>query len=112
LRYREMKAEAVIEVRFKTTAEGGRRTDIVGYIYGCPLSVDGKKFDCRMVLDGKTLKLGETYELLVEFLWPDLALPELSPGKDISLWEGREIATGRVLRLVEAMSSGAVLSSD
>jgi len=34
----------------------------------------------------------------VKFLRPDLVLPKLSPGKQISLWEGKEIATGSVIR--------------
>lgn len=94
-----MKPDAIIEVRFKTTAEGGREGAVVGELYGCPLFVDGEAFDCRLSLDGKTLQLGETYELPVKFLNPHLVLPKLSPGKPVKLWEGKEIATGKVLRL-------------
>ncbi len=66
-----MKPDAIIEVRFKTMTEGGRQGAIVGEFYGCPLFVDGKAFDCRLSLDGKTLPLGETYELAVKFMNPD-----------------------------------------
>ena len=97
--------EAIIEVRFKTTAEGGRRGAIFGKDYRCPLFVDGEAFDCRIPLDGKVLLLGETYELPVRFLFPNLALPMLSLGKLVALWEGKEIAVGKVVRLTQSKQS-------
>jgi hypothetical protein len=92
--------DAIIKVRLKTAVEGGRQTAIaVGdNPYGCPLFVDGEAFDCRLLLKNQTLELGGTYELPVKFLNPDLALPKLSAGKLISLWEGKEIAIGKVVR--------------
>ena len=99
-----MKPDAVIEVRFKTTAEGGRQGAIVipehsEIPYGCPLFVDGEAFDCRLLLKGRTLELGGTYELPIAFLCPDLALPKLSVGKAVTLWEGKEIGTGKIVRV-------------
>jgi hypothetical protein len=96
-----MKPDAIIEVRFLTASEGGRHSNIVGEeFYGCPLFAEGKAFDCRILLNGRTLQLGETYELPVKFLNPSLALPKLSPGKPIKLWEGKDIAAGKIVRLV------------
>ena len=99
-----MNPDAFITVRFKTTAEGGRQGAIViperpEYHYGCPLFVDGEAFDCRLLITGQTLQLGETYELPIKFLNPDLAVSKLSPGKLVTLWEGKDIATGKVVRL-------------
>ena len=93
--------DAIIRVRFKTTAEGGRQGPIVvgDTPYGCPLFVEGEAFDCRLLITSQTLHLGETYELPVKFLRPELVLPKLSPGKPLELWEGREIATGKVVRV-------------
>lgn len=101
-----MQIDAVIEIRFKTAAEKGRQGPVVGDFYGCPLFVDGEAFDCRLILGGKTLALGRCYEVGVRFLNPHLALPLLSPGKAISLWEGKEIATGKVVRLVGSEEGG------
>lgn len=92
-----MRNEAVIRVRLKTSSEGGRKTAITGSVYGCPLFVDGQGFDCRISLEGKTLELGGTYILSVKFMNPSAVLPLLHPGKEISLWEGKEIARGIVL---------------
>lgn len=95
-----MQADAIIEVRFKTTVEGGRSTNISGKFYSCPLFVEGEGFDCRIMLGNKIIQLGETYELPVRFLFRDLAMPRLSIGSSISLWEGKEIATGIVKSVI------------
>jgi hypothetical protein len=97
-----MKPDAIIKVRFKTTAEGGRQGPIIvdETPYGCPLFVEGEAFDCRLLVSGQTLRLGAAYELPVKFLSPHLALSKLFPGKTVTLWEGKEIATGEVVRLV------------
>jgi len=94
-----MRFDAIIEVRFKTTAENGRQGAITGEIYGCPLLVDNEAFDCRLYIKGQTLSLGETYKVGIKFLNPQLAMPHLLPEKTIGLWEGKEIATGKVVRL-------------
>ena len=101
-----MKPEAIIKLRFKTTAEGGRQGPILlseRWSVTCPLFVDGEYFDCRLLLQGpedQPLHPGETYELPVMFLHPDQALPKLSPGTLVKLWDGKDIATGTVVRLV------------
>jgi hypothetical protein len=96
-----MKPDAIIAVRFETTAEGGRQGEIViaEMPYGCLLFVDGEAFDCRLLITAQTLKLGGSYELPIKLLRPDLALPKISVGKSVALWEGKEIATGKVVRL-------------
>jgi hypothetical protein len=98
-----LKPDIFIEVRFKISAEGGRQTAITipedaDCHYGCPLFVDGEGFDCRLLVKGMTLELGQTYELPVKFLCPDLALPKMLMGKSVTLWEGKHIAVGRVVR--------------
>jgi len=97
-----MKPDAIIKVRFKTTAEGGRQGPlIIGETpYGCPLFVEGEAFDCRLLVRAQTLELGNAYELPIKFLNPRAALSKLSPGKPVILWEGKRIATGEVVRLV------------
>jgi len=98
-----LEPDIFIEVRFKTAAEGGRQTAITipehaDSHYGCPLFVDGEGFDCRILVKGRTLELGQTYELPIKFLFPNLALPKISVGKSVKLWEGTDIAVGKVIR--------------
>lgn len=93
-----MKPDAIIRVRFFLPSEGGRNTPVKGNYYSCPLFIDGEGFDCRILLSGQQLCLGKTYELPIKFLYPKDALPKLSIGKKIALWEGRCIADGYLLQ--------------
>jgi hypothetical protein len=90
--------DATIQVLVKRSEDGGRRTPIETGIYGCPLLIGDKGFDCRLLID-ETLKPGIIYELPVKFMNPAQALPHLSLGTAIVLWEGKEIATGKVIAL-------------
>lgn len=85
-------------VRFRTTVEGGRLTDIKGAShYSAPVFVDGQGFDCRIILNGRVLPLGETLELELHFLNPKAAIPLLPRGTHFTLWEGKTIAEGTVI---------------
>ena len=99
-----MKPDIIIEVRFKTAAEGGRKSAVGGPevlvdYYSCPFVVDGDAFDCRMLLEHRVLELGKTYQVPVKFLSPQLVLPRLKEGKEFVLLEGKEVAAGKVLRV-------------
>jgi len=98
-----MKSDAIIKVRFFTTAEGGRNAAVEGQFYACPLFVEGEGqgFDCRLLLEGQRLELGSTYEVPVKFLYRELALPKLAVGKDVLLWEGRNVAKGQVIKIAD-----------
>jgi len=64
-------ADITIEVRFKTSAEGGRSGPMIGGHFGCPMFIGSEAFDCRLRTGGRTLELGEMYEVLVKFLNAD-----------------------------------------
>lgn len=93
--------DAVINVRFLTTTEGGRNTAIDGKFYACPLFVDNEGFDCRLILEGRRLELGSTYVVPIKFLYRELVLPKLKVGKEVLLWEGRNVAKGQVVKIIE-----------
>lgn len=92
--------DAIIEVRFKTTDEGGREKPVVGDFYSCPFFIDGEGFDCRVFLGNQNIKLGEWYKLPVKFLHRDFVISKLSPGKPFTLWEGKDVANGIVLEVL------------
>ena len=100
-----MQPDIYIKVRFKTTEEGGRKTsvkrrlDLGPNFYACPLFIDDKAYDCRLLIGDNEIELGKYYEVPVKFLNIDLALPSLSVGKKITLWEGKEVANGEILRI-------------
>ncbi|MEI8329516.1 MAG: hypothetical protein WCG14_05930 [Chlamydiia bacterium] len=100
-----MNADVYIKVRFKTSEEGGRKTPVKRKtplwpdFYGCPLMVDGKAYDCRLLIGDQEIELGKYYEIPVKFLDKNLALPNLAVGKNIILLEGKEIANGQVIKI-------------
>lgn len=91
--------DAVIRVRFLTSAEGGRQTDVTGEDYSCPMFIDDKAFDCRVSLEGTRIVLGRTYDLPVRFLDRAAALPLLTSGKSVKLWEGKFVADAEIVEL-------------
>ena len=83
-----MMPDIYIKVKFKTTAEGGRKTSVKrksplgpDFYYACPLVIDDKAYDCRLLIGDNEIELGKYYEIPVKFLNTDLAIPSLSIGK-------------------------------
>ncbi len=101
---RTMKSDAIIKVRFFTPKENGRTTSIEGQFYTSPLFFDSEGFDCRLILDGRKLELGITYEVPVKFLYRDLVFQKLAVGKEVLLWEGRYIARDQVVKIINQES--------
>jgi hypothetical protein len=95
-----MTSDIVISVRFFLPSEGGRSTAVSGEFYACPLFVDNEGFDCRLLLRGARLELGSTYEVPVKFLNRDLALPRLAIGKEVLLWEGKNVGRGNIVKII------------
>lgn len=92
-----MTADAIVRVRFLTSAEGGRQMPVFGPSYSSPMNVDGKFFDCRLLIFEGPLELGETYEVPVKFLSSQEVVPRLFAGKELTLWEGRTVAQAWVV---------------
>ena len=94
-----MNPDALVEIRFRTPEEGGRKEPFLGGEYHCPLFVDGEAFDCRLYFGALKVTLGERYEVPIKFIAGTSALSKLTEGKKIVLWEGKEIADGKVVKL-------------
>src|SRR6266568_7777809 len=98
----DLQPDAVVRVRFLKTDEGGRATPIPpGGMFGCPFVFAGEYFDCRLFLQDRTAPIspGDTVEVALKFLWPDLIKPRLRQGSPCGLWEGKIIADGVVSRV-------------
>ncbi len=89
------------EVRFLTPEENGRQTDVEGNFYSCPLffQLDKTGFDCRLILSGRKIKLGEKCLADVKFLNRSNANNFIRKDASISLWEGRFVAEGKIVEV-------------
>lgn len=74
-----MKPDVYIKVRFRTNVEGGRKNSLKRKsplgpdFYACPMVIDGRAYDCRLLIGDKKIELGEYYEIPVKFLEKGLA---------------------------------------
>ena len=93
--------DAIVEVRFLTTAEGGRMKPVLGTDFRTVFEIDGENHSgCFIAPDPLVMELGCTYEVPVFFLYPEHVLPKLAVGKAFTVWEGRTIASGKIVRVL------------
>jgi len=98
----QLKPDVLARVHLYRTEEGGRGNSITIGRFGCPFFYNGEAFDCRILLDqvGITLSPGDTAEVPIKFLRPDLVKQRLQAGAKFKLWEGKDFADGEVLEIV------------
>jgi translation elongation factor EF-Tu-like GTPase len=91
--------EVAARIHFLPTSDGGKTVTIpasAGH-YSAPMCIDGAYFDVRLTpLAARDIAPGDTVDVDVQFLSPELALPRVSVGTTFTLWEGRTIASGVV----------------
>ncbi len=93
-------ADITVKLKLLTTARGGRTEALPGGEFRGILSARGQHFSFRSVLpEGEGLALGESCQLEIEFLFPDLALPFFKHNDEFNLWEGGTVGYGRVLKV-------------
>ena len=101
----------IASIHLKKTEDGGRKSAIIGPIYHATAFFEDVPalwefgLDCRMLVAerGKPILPGEMVdEIALLFLYPDDVLPHLRTGIEFTLWEGKIIGTGTVLRVEDA----------
>ena len=100
-------------IAFCRMDEGGLKLSFCPYDFftgdqlqiGYPMEIDGCYYDCRLFMPPRFVELGKSYCMAIRFLSPDLALLRLSVGKRFTLWQGRTIADGIVVRMDDSGSA-------
>src|SRR5688500_17145122 len=92
-----MTPDIIMSVRIFLPSEGGRSTAVSGEVYGCPLFVEDEGFDCRLLLHGVRLELVDVYEVDVMFLTRDVIISRLSIGKEVLVWERKNVGVVHVI---------------
>ena len=96
-------ADITVKLKLLTTARGGRTEALPGGEYRGILSARGQHFSFRCALPaGAGLALGESSQVEIEFLFPDLALPFFKHNDEFNLWEGGTVGYGRVIKVHRA----------
>ena len=96
-------ADITVKLKLLTTARGGRTEALPGGEYRGILSARGQHFSFRCTLPaGAGLALGESSQVEIEFLFPDLALPFFKHNDEFNLWEGGTVGYGRVIKVHRA----------
>ena len=92
--------DLIARITLYATEAGGRKGPIVsGEIYRCPCKFhpnDVSGWDCGVLTNGERFSPGETKELGIIFLTPEIA-PAFRLMPKFYLWEGRIIGEATVL---------------
>lgn len=97
-----LQPDIVARVSLYPADKGGRQKPIPPIRFGCPFFFEGEGFDCRLLLDqaGVSLEPGDTVEVPIKFVHPELVKPRLQSGARFTLWEAGDFADGEVLKVV------------
>jgi hypothetical protein len=86
-------------VTFTRTADGGRSQPTPPGHFSCPLEFRGEFFDCRLDLTScGPISPGQSVEVPISFLCPELVETRMKVGDSFLLWEGKTIAVGNVTK--------------
>jgi len=91
--------DIVAELRLHPSEANGRLLSICAGEYRGVLGIDSEHFSARWVVPvGEELSPGGRAGTFgIQFLFPEVALPHFKVGAAFTVWEGREIGSGRVL---------------
>jgi hypothetical protein len=101
----------IATIHLTRTEEGGRNQPLPLRAFGCPVFFENVPefqahgYDCRLLLPehGEPIPPGgAAVEIAVLFLSADEVLPHMKPGVRFSLWDGKTIGSGTVVRLEDA----------
>ena len=57
-------------------------------------------FECRLIIGNQLFELGKHYVMQIKFMRSNSAISKLSINTSFRLWEGKVIATGRVIKIL------------
>jgi hypothetical protein len=98
----------IAKIEFIGSDDGGRAQPIPILNFGCPVFFEDIEplsehgYDCRILVPeyGRPIAPGDVVnELAMIFLSEEAVLPHLRMGSRFTLWEGKTIARGEVLRI-------------
>jgi hypothetical protein len=100
---KHIRPDILAKVTMYLPCNGGKKEPIPPVQYGCPLSISGQLYDCRLLLDqlGLSLVPGETMNIPIKFLHRNILKDKLIVDVNFALWEMRYFAEGTILHVYE-----------
>jgi hypothetical protein len=91
--------DIVVEIRLHPSEVNGRLSSICPGEYRGVLGINSEHFSARWVVPvgGDLAPGGRAGTFGIQFLFPEAALPHFKAGAVFTVWEGKEIGSGRVL---------------
>ena len=92
-----MNTDAVINVEFLTTEEGGRTERTPADFFGCIFMLNNENYDCRLLLNEYgAISPGDKVKVPIKFLNSEIVMGKIKEGVEFDLWDGKIIARGIV----------------
>lgn len=97
-------ADICAQISFLSESEGGRAEPISGERrFGCPMKFPGAEgfFDGFLLLEkSQRIEPGSVHFVNIALLSPELLVGRIAEGDEVTLWQGRDIGHGRVVRVL------------
>lgn len=95
----DTKHHVLADITMYSIANGGRPVPTPANFFSCPLQVDGKNFDCRLILKniGSLFPGDEIHKVPILFLDPSAARSVFKEGTKFKIWEFGFIGEGVVV---------------
>jgi hypothetical protein len=95
-----IKPDLIADVTLYPTSQGGKKIPIGPDWFGCPCMVgkdSSDAWDCRLLLDGRSMSPGETRRVGISFLSGEKAAQAFRAAGKFYLWESRIIGEAIVV---------------
>lgn len=94
--------DILADIKFYNKDEGGRQQNTPSNLFSCIFIINEKKFDCRLLLSNNgAISPGDSKKNIpIKFLSPELIIPDLHEGDTFYLWEIKNIAEGKIIKII------------
>jgi hypothetical protein len=87
------------EITLYPATQGGRKSTILQGEYRGVLGIGADHFSVRFAVESSNgFPAGETKIVGIQFLFPETAITSFSVGSTFTIWEGRDIGRGHVIK--------------
>jgi hypothetical protein len=104
LRFIHMRIDAIANIHFYETRQGGLKRKVTGKSFRCPCQIDDKIYECILISDAREIGPGKTITCAIVFLYPEVVRPKLKVGLGFLVKSGftSNFGEGEIIEVIEA----------